>query len=106
MNYVVTVWMIVCIENVIIGVRRNRMMVQDQVQVTMRRTQRDTMRPVTHRHQRERPRDLARTPYREQKEHHERLKAAHYPIDTLRLDGFQPLSRQPRRGTKRPTRAA
>jgi hypothetical protein len=92
MNYVVTVWMIVCIENDIIAARGNGMMVQDQVQVTMPRSQQNVMRPVSHRHQRERPRDLARTPHSEQKEPH---------------DCGQPLPLTMREsGTKRPTRVA
>ena len=70
-NYVVTVWVIICIESGTIGIRGNSMMVQYQIQLTMRRTQREMMGAVCQRHQRERPRELARAPRREQEERDE-----------------------------------
>jgi len=68
-------------------------MVQNQVEVTVQRTQRDMMRPADRRHHNERPRYLARDAHSEQKEHHE-LATAHRALDTLRLDGGQPLPSQ------------
>ena len=70
-NHVVTVWVIICIEGGTVGVRGNGMMVQDQIQLTMPRTQRDVMGAVGQRQQRERPRELARAPRREQEERDE-----------------------------------
>lgn len=105
MNEVVTMWMMVRLGHPMIVVRGKRMMVQEHVQLAMRRTQRDMMGAVRHRH--ERPRDPARAPHREQENRYERLEAAHGALDTLPLDGGQTrLLTEPRRGTKRPTRVA
>ena len=80
MDYVVIVCMIVCVEYVTIGGRGNGVVVKNQVQLTVRPTHRDMMRPVGRRHHGERPRYLARDAHSEQEEYHE-LAADHWTLE-------------------------
>lgn len=72
--------MIICIESGTISGRGKGMMVQDQIQLTVRRTQRDMMGAVRQRHQRERPRKLARARRRKQEKRHEWPETAHHTL--------------------------